>query len=282
MEAMKYFLSYSVFFILLLVVKTSNAQTTLVSGTISLPQGVAAGPGGVEIELSGLFIEIDNQDSQQTVTILPGESSTNYSLSFNIDDQEIEFNCADCFDLGVTTEGSWNEINGVVAKFSGTEYLLGTSNNVDIVLESATRFNGLLLFPNDFAASGGEFVIITVVSAVPFALDFFSDSILLNEGDTSFEFSLGVPSDLSNTGWTLRAACPFDCDENLIFLDDNFATAISGDPTTLDPDQAFVFPTGGSFTNLNVTLQGPFIEPPQEQDNVAIPPILNLLLDEEE
>ena len=270
------------FFFLLLVVNTSSAQSTTISGTVSLPSGAVAGPSGVEIKLSGVFIETGNSDSQQTVTISPGQSSTNYSLSFSEDLLVfLQFDCADCFDLGITTNGAWNETVGVVSLPTGTLYS-GTNNNVNITLETATNFSGRVLFPSNFIASGNETITILVnTSSGPLAI-FFSDSGVIDAGDSSFDFGIGVPSRLSPSGWFISAACPFDCDENLVFSDQFFATTISGEPTMPDINQAFTFPQNGSFTDLSLTLQGPIIEtdPPPDENEFVAPPILDLLLNE--
>lgn len=279
---MKNTIIYSLFLLGFVIAKTTDAQTTTVSGNISLPSGIVAGPAGVEIELRGLFFELNNPLSTQTITIPPEQSSTNYSLTFSEDDQSIVFDCPSCFDLGVTDTGSWNETTGVASMFSGTNYSIGTNNNVDILLEQATTFSGRVVFPNDFASSGNDFIIVTINSATFLTFDSFSDSVILGNGDSNFDFRIGVPSDASADGWTLSAACPFDCDTNLVFQDTNFATTVNGDPTSLNEDDAFIFPSDASYTNIVITLQGPIIEADTPDQEGALVPIINLILDEEE
>jgi len=273
-------LSCSVFVFLLFFTKVSIAQTTTVSGIISLPAGIVAGSDGVEIQLSGIFAEFSTSLDEQTIRISPGQSSSNYSLTFAIDNQGIEFECDDCFALGVTTRGQWNEIDGVSGSFRATRYALGTNNNVDISLGLATTFTGRVLFPNNFVADGDELISVSFVGENNSPSQTFSDFDVLDAGATSFDFSIGVPSNLTR-GWTLRALCIRGCNENLLFsdsnlapsaTDSNFPTTINGDPTSLDPNQAFIFPSNQDYSDISITLRG---------TNVVITPILYLLLNEE-
>ena len=245
-----------------------------VSGTISLPAGVVAPNGGVEIELRGLFLEFSNPNDEQIVTIPFGQSSANYFLEFDGSrDQSIQFEClADCSNLGVTNSGSWSDIDGVVTSISGTEYSAVSDHVVNIVLENATVFSGQVLFPEGFVAQGGEFVIVTVSSQDFLSFSFFSESGSLDAGQTTFSFNLAPPTDGTSSTWVIDAECFVGCDEEIVFIDtDNFASTINGDPTTLDEDEAFEFSPNGSFTDLNLTLQGP--NPPEPPTNPPAPPV---------
>ena len=182
----------------------------------------------------------------------------------------------------MTNVGSWNETTGIVSTFRGTTYSIGTTNSVDILLEQATTFSGSVVFPNNFVSSGNDFITVTLSNATFLTFDSFSDSNILENGDSSFDFRIGVPSSLSVDGWTLRAACPFDCDDDFVFQDTNYATTITGDPTSLNEDDAFIFPSGESYTNIIITLQGPVVETDAPVQESTLAPIINLVLDDEE
>lgn len=256
--------------------QTANAAFT-VSGSISLPTGVVAGSEGVEIRLNGLFREFPSGSDTTTARIGQGQSSAPYSLTFSgDDDQEIEFECTvGCFDLGVTTEGAWNENDGIVPSFGGTDFSRTMDHLVNIRLETATRFSGQMRLPEGFTATGNELLLLRISSNDRFAFLSFSDGVVLSPGEDSFNFEIGIPSDETNQSWSVEFSC-FACDDDILG-DDTYASTISGDPAVTDEDLAFAFPMSGNFNNLTLTLISIALDPVQSK--ISIAPIL-LLLDD--
>ena len=262
----------SMFILSLFITSLSFAQTTIINGAISLPDNMVAGENGVEVTLMGTFLD-DNPLSRQTVTIPSGQTSTNYSLAFNRDFQQIEIECDDCFNLGLINEGAWQQTLGITSRFDGTPISLGTNNNIDIELEEAVRFAGRVLFPENFIASGDELILINF-----FRQDFIGGATVVlspSEGeDVGLNFKVSVPVDLFEpTGIFIDITCSI-CSED-ITNDNLFASTLNGDPTTIEEESAALFPITEDHINLILTFQGPF------SGNTFIAPILEFILNEE-
>ena len=247
-----------------------------ISGTVSLPNGVVAGSGGVEISLSA-FPFVDISTSFERVTIPQGQSAAQYSFNF-VESQErsINFGCNfGCDSLDITTDGAWDNTLGVVGFLSG-ERFSGTENHiVNITLERADTFSGRLIFPENFAITGDEFLSVTVSSTSIFAvLDRYSFSTLLEKGESEVNFSVGAPTRSAfQNPWEIRVTCS-NC-SNPIGESSYFATQSNGGVMTTNGNSAFIYQPSRDHRNL--TLSYPFtIENPR----VNISPIYPLLLDD--
>ncbi len=258
------------------------------SGTISLPAGVNAGPSGVELRVGTAFIEFYTgpngfpRFASDFVNIPPFANSTNFSFELppspSNDLNRVRFSCiSGCESLDVTTSGNWSETEGVVAFFlGGTDYDSRQNQTIDIVLESADTFQGLLRLPEGFVANGDEQLIVRVADAAQFSLESTLESIFPVAGQTSFPFVVGMPEG-GNGRWELEVYC-LRCDQDVESAD-HYPTQLTGDPLTTNQRDAVLFSKNADYVNLSMTLIS--LRPDPNKPNVVnLVPIMYLLLDE--
>ena len=272
---------------LLAMFSSSVVLANTISGTISLPTGVSAGASGVTFEVQTFPLRISFVNgsfviSSDTVTIPAGSSSASYNLQIEDDstlDERVEFECtAGCASLGITTGGFWSETEGVVNLFDATDYSSLSNHVVNIVTEVADVFSGKIKFPEGFTAIGGitEQLVLRVSSNDFLSLG-FANYIFPEAGENEWNFSVGVPKDQTPSAWTITLSCN-TCDAG-ITVGDHFTTTISGDPLSLDESNAFSYQKDNNYSNMSLTLIP--TQPPEEDPNLVIAPIIYLLQDEE-
>ena len=271
----------SVLFIGFLTVSTANANT--ISGTVSLPSGMVAPAGGLDISVRGFPIG-DFFLGSDRVTIAAGQSNANYFLEFlDNEDRRIEFNCDDCASIDVSSNGFWDNTAGIVGFFGATQFSGSQNHIVNILLESADTFRGTVSLPAGLRAQGDEFISVSINDTGFLSLNSFSDGEFLSEGQTSFGFAIGAPTNATNSGWDIRFSCS-GCEER-IEAEFHYATSLSGSNAALDSDLAFTFANNRDHSGIRLTLidnQAPEDEEPADEDGasqILVP--LFLLLDEE-
>lgn len=255
---------------------SANANT--ISGAVSLPPGVVAPSGGLDITVGSIPFD-DFGFGRDRVRISAGQSSASYVLQFSDNsDRDITFDCEDCANLDVTSDGGWSNTQGVVGTFSGQTFSGALDHVVNIRLERADTFKGTVSLPSGVIATGGEFLFVSIRSTDPFSFDSFGDGELLSAGQTSFEFAIGAPSDSRRSGWDIRFVC-LSCAPR-VEPSGHFATTVAGGIPSLDSDSAFQFSSGLDFNGIDLTfIDNQAIPDESEEGEIIIAPIL-LLLDD--
>lgn len=254
---------------------SANANT--ISGTVSLPPGLVAPSGGLDITFNSIPFD-DFGFGRDRIRISAGQSSANYILRFSDNsDRDITFDCKDCASVDVTSDGSWSNTRGVVGIFSGQTFSGALDHVVNIQLERADTFKGTISLPSGVVATGGEFLFVSVRSTDRFSLDSFSDGEILSAGQTSFEFAVGAPSDARRSGWEIRFSC-LSC-ASRVESSGHFATTATGGTPSLDSDSAFRFSSGSDFNGINLTFIDNQAIPEAEPSGIIITPMLFLLDD---
>lgn len=272
------------------------AQTNTFSGRLSLPPGLLAGVGGATFEISAVPIDMFTENdvefmSTTTVTIPRGFTGVTYSLTLadipapaagdppvEVEFRRVAIHClSGCENLGVITLGYWNSARGIVSFDNASEFDPQTSQIIDIDLERADIFEGVVNLPDGFVATGDEQIRVIVRGSSFFTdASAFSIDLPIVEGQSSWPFLLGVPSDETGGGWNVEMRC-VDCEDD-IETRVHFPTRATGDPMTLLNSQSFFFQRFNDFRNMQMTFisnRAPDTAP------VAIPGILLLLLDED-
>ena len=238
----------------------NDSEVSFYSGTIALPVGTNAGPGGATFRISTFPLEIYQDDglvklSNTTITINQGENSAPYSIELprlpNHAEKSLSFECVSgCDNLDVTTVGSWSESVGIVGLIGADRYP-NKSETVNIVLEDADSFSLTVELPGSLTASGDEFFSVTLrANGTPITLYSFSKSFSVNPGESSWPVMLGVPSSKAESGWSVRISCSINCTSG---IDGTaaFATTVTGDPLSTTMGDAFIF--GGNSDHSGIT-----------------------------
>ncbi|GHA20729.1 hypothetical protein GCM10008090_33320 [Arenicella chitinivorans] len=198
---------------------TTAPETAKVFGKLRLPSGVVAPAGGLEVDIRTFPVAIDFggsslQTSSAKVTIPAGETEVDYEFPFLISGdgvtRDLEYECLKgCAEIDVTTGGFWSNTTGTTDFFGATSYDVNTSVNVPITLEPADSYSGGIDFPGTEVASGEEQIVVSVEQATS-GFDFptvFSFYYYPEAGDAMIPFEIGVPTDSSTLGWTIRVKC---------------------------------------------------------------------------
>ena len=275
----------SIFYALTLfisVVSLGNAST--VSGTISLPEGILAGSGGVELEVSTFPIQFDDSFrlSRDIVTIAQGQASANYIFDLpeppTFETFRLEFEClSGCAGLGITTDGFWSDTRGVTGSLLiANNYDSFVDHTIDILLEPADTFSGRVNFPQGAVASGEESIFLTVRDSGFLGTDQYL--ILLNQeaGATSVNFEIGVPNEGISGGWFVDVFCT-GCDQGIIVETAQYSTTALGDPLSVNQDDRFFYRANNNYSGLELTMLA--VDQPESLDAIIVP-VYDLLLNE--
>ena len=285
MNITKLFTKFNLSFLLLIILCPSIAKAVTFSGTVRLPAGVTAPPGGLEIEVSTFPIEFNFNgstfsSSSDSIVIPAGQSSQTYSFQvsngFSSGGVRVAFECetTSCGGLDITSDGFIDSSGAVTSLILAERFNTNRSNSININLEDATVFAGSILFPKNLSAIGDEFFSVRVSNTNQFSFESYSTLSLALSGQKSIPFSIGVP--IQNTrGWDIKISC-IDCREPLV-LQDLYPTTAAGDPLSTSESAAFIYSSGINRRNLRFTLLAE--EQEQEGGDAIISPIL-LLLDE--
>lgn len=248
-----------------------SANAALLSGSINLPSGQVAASGGTQ------FI-VSTQPSlgvQSTITIPTFQSSALFSLNLpNGASYRVRFDCVlGCAGLDITTAGFWSQTTGVVGlQSNATSYLSAQNQNIDIQLEAADTFSGVISLPDGFQATGDASIAVTVSAAVFGEAAAFTQTIRPQEGEVSWPFTIGVPSNETLGGWNFDVQC-----QNCNAPDQvHYPTSVTGDPTSLEIGRRFFYLKNRDNLSMEMTFIS-LVEP--ETNDTVIAPIL-LLLDE--
>lgn len=243
---------------------TTEPERPRVLGTLSLPNGVVAPAGGVEVEIKTFPIAFDFsgpsfETSSDTVTIPAGASEVDYEFPFLVSGdgvtRELEYECLKgCAEIDVTTGGFWSNTTGTTDFFGASSYDVNTSVNVPVTLEPADSYAGVIDFPGTEVASGEEQIVISVEQAtsgfefpVVFSFYYYPEA-----GDPMIPFEIGVPTDSSTLGWDIRITCN-SCSE--AWEDESqYISRPAGYELTRSAAASYRFQTNTDYNNIFVEL----------------------------
>lgn len=234
------------------------------SGTISLPSGLIAGPDGVTFEIKSNPIQLEFIDGQflsssTEVTIPNGQNSVSFQFDLlridNLFGPFLEFEClTGCTALDITSTGIWSESLGVTGSIlsSATTYSDSRDNAVDLLMEDADTFSGVVSLPDGYENVEEFSIIVRISDSGFFQFDSYSTFVQFESGDTSMPFSIGVPSDESSS-WTISVNCVPACPSGIV-NETVYATEFVGDPLTENQNLQRLFPVASDYPNLTLTL----------------------------
>jgi len=239
------------FLVLLVVMSQAKAQTFSILGTLSLPEGMVAPVGGLTFTiqtdpLESFEVGGGNLESSITVVISQGMTDVGYVITLRDDSSQssavkrLQFNCdSGCDSLGISQQGYWSDTEGVVGFDGATQYTATQNFPVDILLERADTFSGVVSFPEGLSAVGGEVVRVILRSSSFSNPVFFQQDIELQAGELQWPFVVSVPQANGVGGWNMELSC-LRCDDSIV-SDIHFPTTREGDPMTLEATQGFFF-----------------------------------------
>lgn len=235
-----------------------------VFGEISLPSGMVAPVGGLEVEIFTFPIDFRFQDlfiesSRVTIEIPQGQQKSDYRLPFLVSGvgltRQIEYSCIKgCQELGLATGGFWSTVTGTTDFFGATDFDVNSSSNVPITLEAADSFTGSIAFPVGQVATGDEQIVVNVrevISGFGFPIT-FSFYYYPEAGDTQIALEIGVPTDSSSNGWVIDIRCN-GCSDALAD-GPQYVVKPSGYALVGSASTSYRFASGTDFDNVDVVL----------------------------
>lgn len=198
--------AYSGIDLILLYAKT-------ITGSIALPDGYTAGPGGIELNLSTLNRTVFDGNDDTTVVIPEGGTSAGYTLLMPYTQDyswEVRYDCrywycgdAEANAKYITT--GWYGGPSAPTAFSPPGYALwaGTNHsNVNVALIKANNIRGKVTLPKP-APAGGLNMQVEAYDPSPVVAAFMSHSFTIPQGGTSASYSVQVP-DRTNLSWRVN------------------------------------------------------------------------------
>ncbi|MHB8810881.1 MAG: hypothetical protein ACYC9M_12845 [Desulfobulbaceae bacterium] len=198
--------AYSGINLILLYAKT-------ITGSIALPGGYSAGPGGIELILSTLNRTVFDGNDSTTVVIPEGGTSAGYTLLMPYTQAyswEVRYDCrywycgdAEANAKYITT--GWYGGPSAPTAFSPPGYALwaGTNHrNVNVALITANNIRGKITLPRP-APAGGLNMQVEAYDPSPVVAAFMSHSFTIPQGGTSASYSVQVP-DRTNLSWRVN------------------------------------------------------------------------------
>ncbi len=279
----------AVFLLLAACFWSSNAvgQTNRFSGQILMPLGVVPVSSSAVFRVQTVPLQTivlpDGQmaESSTIVTIPQLGSATSYSfpvedvdLSRPLQERQlkIKFDClSGCANIALTSTGFLGGEQGIVSEQDASVADSLLSQQIDIQLERADLFTGVIEFPSAILASGAETIEVTIVGSQFVDPVTFTQTIRVTEGESRWGFFIGVPATETGGGWTLKLRCE-NCPDELV-SGPFFPTTSLGNPLTLDTDTQFFFRKTSAYSNIRLT----FVAKP---NNLIMPAIISTLLDE--
>lgn len=264
-----------------------HAQTNQLTGQIMMPQGVTPVSSDAvfrvqTVPLDTFVVGNATVQTSTTVTIPRFAMSANYSITLKdgtVGDlnRKLKFECiSGCSNIAITTVGYWGGINGIVGEEDAQEFFSGIPQVINIDLERADFFSGVVALPEGLVANGTEVFTVTVVGVKGFSdRPSFSQTINTQQGQDRWAFYIGAPPSSTNSSWNLRLRCE-NCDA-AIPSGPYFASTGLGNPLVFDSSGEFFFARNRAHANITLTLPAP---PPPPPPPVTITPITTLLLDE--
>lgn len=263
------------------------AQTNSVSGQLVMPSGVVPVSSSATFKIQTVPLESfrspngDQVETSTTVTIERLGSSVAYAIplkdstpSTPLEDRQrkIEFECiAGCANIAITSTGFWGGLQGITSEQDALELDSAVSQSLNIQLERADLFSGVIQLPSGLSASGDEVFTVSVVGSQFINPSVFSQSISAAEGEARWRFFIGVPASETGGGWTVNLNCDA-CSEQLI-SGPFYATTSAGNPLSLVTDNQFFFLKNRTYSNMRLSLLA-VPRPP------SISPVISILLDE--
>jgi hypothetical protein len=184
-----------------------------ITGSVALPDGYTAGPGGIELILSTLNRAVYDGEDSATVTIPEGGSSVGYTLLMPYTQAyswEVRYDCRYwyCGDEESTAKYLATGYYGGTAAptaFSPPGYPLwgGTNHsNVALTLIKANSIRGRVTLPRP-APAGGIFLQVDAYDPSPVVAAFSSRSFTIPQGGTAANYSVQVP-DRTGLSWRVN------------------------------------------------------------------------------
>lgn len=274
-------------FLVFLWSNPAAAQSNTLSGQILMPSGVVPVSSSATFRIQTVPLQSFTLPSGEvvqavtTVTIPRMSSSAQYSIALKdsppsapVEERQVKvkFDCiTGCGNIAITSTGFLGGVQGVVSEQDAVNVDSGLSTQVDIQLERADLFSGLIQLPSSLAATGNEVFTVSIVGSQFLNPSMFSQTIRTVEGDTRWSFFVGVPASETGGGWTLRLDCQ-SCNEGLV-SGPYFPTTSSGDPLSTSTDNQFFFRKDRAYSNIRLSL-------PRLRQSVVITPVISLLLDD--
>lgn len=281
---------------LLLSTGAAIAQTNQLTGQIIMPAGVTPASSNAvfrieTVPLDTFQINGNTVQSSDTVTIPVFNSSANYAIPLKDvtgngnPNRKLKFEClSGCGNIAITTIGYWGGASGIVSEADAQEFFSGIGQTINLNLERADLFSGVIALPEGIVASGNETFNVTVIGRL---LDnsrpVFTQTVTTQQGQDRWAFFVGVPRNSTSSKWNLRLSCS-GCDES-IPGGPYFASTSRGDPLMFSAAGEFFFDKNRSYGNIALTLPEPPAEPeppepPEPPTPISIVPVTTLLLDE--
>lgn len=266
---------------------SSVGQSNNFSGQLLMPQGVVPVSSSATFKIQTIPLQTftlpDGQvvESSTTVTIPRFDSGTSYrfpvqdvDLSAPLQERQLKvrFDCVSgCANIAITSTGFYGAVQGVVSEQDASEIDSLLPQQIDIQLERADLFTGVIEFPSTILASGNESIAVTVVGSQFINPATFTQSISVAEGEARWGFFVGVPATETGGGWTLELSCD-NCPDQLI-SGPFYPTTSLGNPLSTSTDNQFFFRKSSAYSNIRLTF-------PARPSNDAVPAIISILLDE--
>lgn len=281
----------SVLFLCLVAVilsaSSAIAQTNQLTGQITMPAGVTPVSSDAVFRIETVPLDTfqvggSTVQSAVTVQIAVFTNSVGYSIPLrdlganDSPTRKLKFEClSGCGNIAITTVGYWGGANGIVSEDDAQDVFFGIDQLIDLNLERADFFSGVIAFPQGLTASGNEEFTVTVRGTRGFNDDpEFSQVVTAQQGQDRWAFFVGAPADSTSSKWNLRLSCT-GCDES-IPSGPYFASASRGAPLLFSSAGEFFFDKNRSHGNIVLTLPSP----PEEPTSINIVPVTTLLLDE--
>lgn len=188
-------------------------RASTITGSIAMPDGYAAGPGGIELILSTLNRTVYDGEDSTTVIIPEGDTSVGYTLLMPYTQAyswEVQYDCRYWYcgdeeaNAKYITTGYYGGPSAPMA-FSPPGYPLwaGTNHsNVNLTLIKANNIRGKVTLPRP-APAGGLKMQVEAYDPSPVVAAFMSHSFTIPQGGTSASYSVQVP-DRTNLSWRVN------------------------------------------------------------------------------
>ena len=140
----------------------------------------------------------------------------------------------------------------MVGLANATEYLANSNRVINLAMQPADLFAGTVNFPNDFAATGTEQLVVEVRESSFAATAIFSQTLQPRPGSQSINFKLGVPSTATGGGWNIALRC-INCNEDLA-AGPYYPTSVNWAPSSLKSSSQFFFIRNRDNTAMTIDL----------------------------
>ena len=230
-------------------------EVSLIRGTLTLPDGQVAPPGGISFSVSASDLERLSPRGTASVEIPEGQASVDYALSIvgSVDSRWlVTYTCfVNCDGYFGERSTRYSE-NGTVVAFDAQTILTGELGYDDInmnvlverTIEGELTLNGGVLADGDIDLR----VFVTDVNGIG---DSPQESVTILDGTASISYSAIVPG-LPSAAWLVQYSCDSNCDD---YLDAGFLGAAG---TVGDESNAITLAGDTNHSDIDLTVLPPF------------------------